>query len=165
MNDYHSIALNFVISCNIHAVKTQKVCECQDTNFNKNALIFFSSNYINWILIATFAQHICENCISTFFHNNRLCHLLCILTSSIWNFRANFLNDEFWNFLKINFFNDAIFSTMRLFQRCVFWSFRANFLDDVNFDELNHTSMRKLQKRTNRNSMIYWFQIWRRIDL
>ena len=69
---------------NIHEVKAQKVCECQNTNFNKNALIFFSSNYINWILIATFAQHICENCISTFFHSNRLCHLLCILTNSIW---------------------------------------------------------------------------------
>ena len=34
-------------------MKTQKVCECQDTNFNKNALVLFSSNYINWILTAT----------------------------------------------------------------------------------------------------------------
>ena len=93
-------------------MKTQKVCECQNTNFNKNALILFSSNYINWILIATFAQHICENCISTFFHSNRLCHLFCILTSSIWNFRANFFNDEFWNFFRANSFSDVALSAM-----------------------------------------------------
>ena len=48
-------------------MKTQKIYECQNINFNKNVLIFFSSNYINWILIAIFAQYICENCISTFF--------------------------------------------------------------------------------------------------
>ena len=51
--------------CNIHEMKTQKVCKCQNINFNKNALIFFSSNYINWILIATFAKHNYENCILT----------------------------------------------------------------------------------------------------
>ena len=27
-------------------IKTQKMCECQNINFNKNALIFLSSNYI-----------------------------------------------------------------------------------------------------------------------
>ena len=43
---------------------------------------------------------------STFFHNNRLCFLFCILTNSIWNFRANFFDDKFWNFL-----NDAHFRT------------------------------------------------------
>ena len=65
MSDYHFIALNLVILINYMQMKAQEVCECQSTNFNKNALIFLSSNYINWILIATFAQHICENCIST----------------------------------------------------------------------------------------------------
>ena len=46
MNDYHFIVLNFVF-CNIYTDKTQKMCECQNINFNKNALILFSSNYIN----------------------------------------------------------------------------------------------------------------------
>ena len=47
MNDYHSIALNFVVFVNYMQMKAQKVCECQDTSFNKNALVLFSSNYIN----------------------------------------------------------------------------------------------------------------------
>ena len=70
MNDYHFIVLNLVILISYMQIRTQEMCECQDTNFNKNALILFSSNYINWILIATFAQHICENCISTKHWNN-----------------------------------------------------------------------------------------------
>ena len=53
MSDYHSIALNFVILINYMQVKAQEVCECQDISFNKNALILFSSDYINWILTAT----------------------------------------------------------------------------------------------------------------
>ena len=140
------------------------MCECQNISFNKNALVLFSSNYINWILIATFAQHICENCISTFFYNNRLCLLLCILTSSIRNFRANF-------------FNDVIFSTMRVLKSSCKFSQRCDFLSDTLFEifeqtfstrwilESNRASMRKLQKRTNRNSIIYWFQIWRKVEL
>ena len=65
MNNYHFIVLNFVILLHTCKMKTQKMCECQNVNFNKNVLVFFSSNYINWILIATFAKHICENCILT----------------------------------------------------------------------------------------------------
>ena len=160
MNDYHSIVLNFVIFCNIHEVKTQKVCECQDVNFNKNALVFLSSNYINWlfdyfsakiVFFNTFSQH---SSVSSAQYSNELnLKFSCKL----------FQRDEFWNF-----FNDVTFSAMRileLFQRCFVWNFRANSLDDVDFVELNHTSMRKLQKRTNRNSIIYWFQIWRKIEL
>ena len=66
MSDYHSIALNFVILVSYMQMKAQKMCECQDISFNKDALIFFSSSYINWILIAIFAQHICENLHNTF---------------------------------------------------------------------------------------------------
>ena len=53
MNDYHSIALNLVVLVNYMQMRTQKVCECQNTSLNKNALVLLSSNYINWILIAT----------------------------------------------------------------------------------------------------------------
>ena len=106
INDYHFIALNFVILISYMQMKTQKMCEYQNINFNKNALVFLSSNYINWILIATFAQHICENCILTFFHNNRLCYLFCILSSLKFSCKF-FQRDEFWNFL-----NEIIFSAM-----------------------------------------------------
>ena len=146
MSDYHSIALNLVVSCNIHEVKAQKVCECQDTNSNKNALVFLSSNYINWTLTAALAEHICENCISTLFHSNRLCLLFCILTSSVWNFRASFFNDvdfDIWNSL-----SDAYSGA-----------------SEQAFSTSDHVSMRRLQKWTNRDSIIYWLQIWRRTEL
>ena len=116
MNNYHFIVLNFVVLITYMQTKTQKMCECQNTNFNKNALVFFSSNYINWILIATFAKHICENCISTFFYNNRLCFLFCILTNSVWFeiFVQTFSTMRVLKFFqRINFFNDITFSAMR----------------------------------------------------
>ena len=129
-------------SNNIHEMKTQKVCECQSANLNKNALVFLSSNYINWffdylfakiVFLNTFSQHS-----SVFFaqYSNELSLKLSCKLSQRW--------------------------VLKFSQRCIVWSFRANFLDDVNSVKLNHTSMRKLQKRTNRNS---WFQIWRKIDL
>ena len=143
MNDYYFIVLNLVIFCNIHEMKTQKMCECQNTNFNKNALIFFSSNYINWILIATFAKHICENCISTFFYNNRLCFLFCILTNLIWFkiFVQTFSTMRVLKFFqRRDFFSDALFE---IFEQ-IFSTWYVQ----------NYASMWRLQKRTNRNSMI-----------
>ena len=143
MNNYHFIVLNLVVFCNIHADETQKVCECQNVNFNWS---IYTNEFWLQHLSSTFAKIV----FSTFFHNNRLCFLFCILTSSVWNFRANSFND-------VNF----VLSTMRILkfsQRCIVWKFRTNFFNAMN-------SMRKLQNRTNRNSMIYWFQIWRKIDL
>ena len=54
----------FRFSNNIHEVKTQKMCECQSANFNKNALILFSSSYINWFLDYFFAKIVFFNIFS-----------------------------------------------------------------------------------------------------
>ena len=151
MNDYHFIVLNFVVLISYMQIKTQKMCECQNINFNKNALVFFSSNYINWIWL----QHICENCIFNIFSQQSFVFSVLYFNEFNLKFSCKF-------FQRCNFFNDVIFSAMRILefsQRCIVWNFRANFFNDVNFVKLNYTSMRKLQKRTNRNSMIYWFQI------
>ena len=163
MSDYHSIALNLVILVNYMQMKAQKVCEYQDTNFNKNALVFFSSDYINWILIATSAQHICENCISTFFHSNRLCHLLCILTSSIWNFRANSFSDVTSSTMWLL----ELFQRCRfwLFQRCIVWSFRANSFNMIwrRFWKVKLYIDAKIAE-TN-ESRFDVLQIWRKVEL
>ena len=145
---------------NIHEVKTQKVCECQNVSLNENALVLFSSNYINWlfdylsakiVLFNIFSQH---SSVSSAQYSNEF--------NLIWNFRANSLNDADFAFSTMS---SRAFSAMWLLQRCIVWNFRASFFDDVDFVKLNHTSMRKLQKWTNRNSIIYWFQIWRKIEL
>ena len=47
MGDYHSIALNLVILVSYMQMGAQKVCECQNTSPNKNALVLLSSDYIN----------------------------------------------------------------------------------------------------------------------
>ena len=137
---------------NIHEVKTQKVCECQDANFNKNALILLSSNYINWffdyfsakiVLFNIFSQHSSVSSAQYF-------------NESIWNFRASSFSDAClevssttWLFRRCDFFNDALFETFE--QTFSTW--------------WNHASMRRLQKRTNRNSMTHWLQIWRKVEL
>ena len=59
MDDYHSIALNLVVLVTYMQMGAQEVCECQGTSLNKDALVFFSSGYINW----TWLQHICGGCI------------------------------------------------------------------------------------------------------
>ena len=54
---------------------------------------------------------------------------------------------------------------LKLSQWCVSWSFRASFFDDVNSEELDHTLMRKLQKRTNWSSIMRQDSTKNRIDL
>ena len=110
MNDYHSIALNLVVFCNIHEVKTQKVCECQDANFNKNALVFLSSNYINWFFDYLFAKIV--------FFNIFLQHSLVSSAQYSNEFNLKFSCKLFQRwilklFQRCDFFNDATFSTMR----------------------------------------------------
>ena len=51
---------------------------CQDTRFNKNALVFLSSNYINWLL----RIYHCENC--TFQQNFKIFIFKTCFFFTIW---------------------------------------------------------------------------------
>ena len=153
-------------------MKTQKVCECQDVSFNKDALILLSSDYINWFLdylsaktvfFNTFSQH--SSVSSAQYSNEFSLKLPCKLFQRcrFWYLEL-FQNDEFWNS-----FSDVTSSAIRclkfssklsqrdivlieIMHRRVVWSFRANFLNVINLDR-DHASMQRLQKRTNRNSI------------
>ena len=158
MNDYHSLLWNLVFFVRYMQMKAQTVCECQNVNFNWSihTIEFWLQHLSN-----TFAKIV----FSTFFHNNRLCFLLNILSNSIWNFRANFLNDVYFEtFVQIlskrrvfelfqsdefsNFFNDAyfrVFSTMyclklsnKLFQWRKFW--RINSYIDAKIAKTNEST-------------------------
>ena len=181
---------------------------CQDISFNKNALVFLSSNYINWIL----AHSLCENCTSQHFLTAFVCAFCLEQTLwSVWNFRANFLRTtsfEIFSTMRVlklscklfrrrvlKLFRSCAFQCLelssKLFQRdwfLIYWNEWLFLLQIDSFNEmtskvfsamcclklssklfqwrkLDHTSMRRLQKRTNRDSMTYWLQIWRRVDL
>ena len=66
-------------SSNIHEMKTQKMCECQNANFNKNALVFFSSNYINWLFDYLFAKIVLLNTNDFLFFKFKTLHHDCRL--------------------------------------------------------------------------------------
>ena len=97
-------------SCNIHEVKAQKVCECQDVNLNKNALVLLSSNYINWSFDYLFAKIVLFNILSQHssvssaqYFNELSLKFSCKLFQR-WVLKLS---------QRCNFFNDATSSAMR----------------------------------------------------
>ena len=81
-----------------------------------------------------------------------------------WNFRASFIDDDrFLIYWKVN----VIVIVNKLFQRVDFQSFFSDVLSET-FDQwrkLSHASMRKLQKRTNRSSIMRQVLTRNKIDL
>ena len=91
-------------------MKAQKVCDCQNVSFDW-------SIYINefWL---QHRQNICENCIFNIFSQQSLVFSVLYSNELSLKFSCKFFQQcVFWNF-----FNDVIFSTMWLFQRCDFFS-------------------------------------------
>ena len=110
MDDYHSIALNLVFLVNYMQVRAQKVCGCQGTSSNKDALVLLSSGYTNWILTAASAQHTCGGCISNNFDDWNSSVIDNDFKRCMRSYWSN--SSCIWSFFSFNWFVSIVISSI-----------------------------------------------------
>ena len=98
-------------------VKAQEVCECQDINLNKNALVFLSSDYINWILTATYLRRLYFQQIFYFLSSTCVFEIQCsqkrVVKKSLFSLKMFWISTMRWRSTRIKISHRDIMNIYR----------------------------------------------------